>query len=69
MSKANGSQKSIGSEKLYSNTNGEPSSILVKNNTFLTFVFGTLISAVVGIIIYIIYRYKNVPKGKHEFEK
>lgn len=69
LSKANGSQKSVGSEKLYSNTNGEPSSILVKNNTFLTFVFGTLISAAVGIIIYIIYRYKNVPKGKHEFEK
>ena len=64
--KTNSSQKPEGSEDLYEDKVGEANSILVKDNVFSSFMYGTLISAVAGIIIYIIYRYRNGPKGKHE---
>lgn len=67
--KTNSLQKSVGSEGTYTDGNGAENSILLKNNTFLSFIFGTLISAVAGIIIYIIYKYRHGPKGKHEVEQ
>lgn len=53
----------------YDECDAETNSILVRKNSFSSFIFGVLISGVCGIIIYIVYKYEFKAKKKYNKNK
>lgn len=53
----------------YDKCDAETNSILVRKNSFSSFIFGILISGVCGIIIYIVYKYEFKAKKKYNKNK
>lgn len=53
----------------YDECAAETNSILVRKNSFSSFIFGILISGVCGIIIYIVYKYEFKAKKKYNKNK